>query len=160
MSDLPSEPPSEPPSELPHITVAAVVPRDGRLLMVKERSAGREVINQPAGHLENNETLLQAVVRETLEETRWQVRPTGVLGIYHYTSPNNNVTYVRVCFLADPLQEVPNAALDPDIIEPLWLTPDEIRQYGTQQLRSPIVVAAVDDYLRGICFPLSLICEP
>lgn len=146
-------------SELPHITVAAVIPRDGALLMVKEHSAGQEVINQPAGHLENNETLLQAVVRETLEETRWRIRPVGVLGLYHTTSASNNVTYVRVCFLADPLEEVANAPLDPDIITPLWLTPDEIREYGPQ-LRSPIVVAAVDDYLRGRNHPLSLICEP
>jgi len=145
--------------ELPHITVAAVVPNDGRLLMVKERSAGQEVINQPAGHLENNETLLQAVIRETLEETRWQIRPQAVLGLYHYTSASNNITYVRVCFLAEPLEEDPTAPLDPDIIEPLWLTPDQIRQRGAQ-LRSPIVVSAVDDYLRGISYPLSLVCEP
>lgn len=150
---------SESSSELPHITVAAVVPRDGRLLMVKERSAGQEVINQPAGHLENGETLLQAVLRETLEETRWRIRPISVLGLYHYTSTNNNITYVRVCFLADPLEEVANATLDPDIIEPLWMTPDEIRLCGPQ-LRSPIVVAAVDDYLRGTSYPLSLIGEP
>lgn len=150
---------SESSFDLPHITVAAVVPRDGRLLMVKEHSAGQQVINQPAGHLENGETLLQAVLRETLEETRWRIRPVAVLGLYHYTSTNNNITYVRVCFLADPLEEVANATLDPDIIEPLWMTPDEIRQCGPQ-LRSPIVVAAVDDYLRGISYPLSLIGEP
>jgi 8-oxo-dGTP pyrophosphatase MutT (NUDIX family) len=127
--------------------------------MVREQSAGREVINQPAGHLENRETLLQAVVRETLEETRWRITPTAVLGLYHYTSSNNNVTYVRVCFIAEPVEEVSNAPLDPDIIEPVWLTPDQIRASGPQ-LRSPIVVAAIEDYQRGISYPLSLIGEP
>ena len=146
-------------SELPHVTVAAVVPRGDRFLMVRERSAGLEVINQPAGHLENDETLLEAVVRETLEETRWRVEPVAVLGLYHYFSTSNHITYVRVCFLAEPVEEISNATLDPDIIEPLWLTGEDIRQYSGK-LRSPIVAAAVDDYQRGIRYPLSLICEP
>lgn len=146
-------------NDLPHITVAAVVPREDRFLMVRERSAGQEVINQPAGHLENDETLLEAVVRETLEETRWQVQPVAVLGLYHYTSTNNHITYVRVCFLAEPVKEIPTVSLDPDIIEPLWLTREDIRQ-SSGKLRSPIVAAAVDDYLRGIRYPLALICEP
>ena len=82
----------------PHITVATIVEDNGRFLMVEELKSGRTVLNQPAGHLDPNETLTEAAIRETLEETGWDVQPTGVLGIYLYTAPSNGVTYQRVCF--------------------------------------------------------------
>ena len=96
----------------PHITVATIVEDNGRFLMVEEHKAGRNVLNQPAGHLDPNETLTEAAVRETLEETGWDVEPTGVLGIYLYTAPSNGVTYQRVCFIAKPLKHHPDYQLD------------------------------------------------
>ena len=145
--------------ELPHITVATVVERDGRFLMVKEASGERIVYNQPAGHVEKQETLHAAAVRETLEETGWQVELTALLGIYHYTSPANKVTYIRHCFIARALHRDNNAVLDPDIIETMWLTEDEILQ-KRQQLRSPIVLQAIEHYRQGIHYPLAVINEP
>ena len=92
----------------PHITVATVIEDQGRFLLVEEMAEGRAVFNQPAGHLEANESLLQAALRETLEETGWDVELTGVTGIYLYTAPSNGITYQRVCFAAKPLQQRPN----------------------------------------------------
>lgn len=146
-------------SDLPHITVATVVPDGDRFLMVEENSNGRIVYNQPAGHLESGETLAQAALRETLEETGWHVRLEALLGIYHYTSSANNITYIRHCFIAAPLQEVENATLDPDIIAAMWLTEDDILARSAQ-LRSPIVLDAIRDYRRGIAHPLTVINDP
>jgi 8-oxo-dGTP pyrophosphatase MutT (NUDIX family) len=143
-------------SDLPHITVATVVERQGRFLMVKERSTGAIVYNQPAGHLENGESLIAAACRETLEETRWRIEVTALLGIYHYRSSANNVTYIRHCFIARALEEVPQSSLDPDIIEAVWLSRDEIADLQSRH-RSPIVMAAIDDFNQGISFPLTLI---
>lgn len=145
--------------ELPHITVATVVERDGHFLMVKETSGTEIVFNQPAGHVEKQETLFAAALRETLEETGWHVELTGLLGIYHYTSTANNVTYIRHCFIARALHKDDNAALDPDIIEAMWLSEDEILQ-KQQQLRSPIVLQAIEHYRLGISYPLAVINEP
>ncbi len=145
--------------ELPHITVATVVERDGRFLMVKEASGDQIVYNQPAGHVEKEETLFRAALRETFEETGWRVELTGLLGIYHYTSSANNITYVRHCFIASALEFDDKATLDPDIIETMWLSDDDIQQLAGQ-LRSPIVLQAIEHYRQGIHFPLSLINEP
>lgn len=144
--------------ELPHITVATVVEREGRFLMVKETSGDGIVFNQPAGHVEKQETLFAAALRETLEETGWHVELTGLLGVYHYTSAANNVTYIRHCFIAKALHQDSNAELDPDIIEAMWLTEEEILQ-RQEQLRSPIVIQAIEHYRQGLSFPLSLINE-
>lgn len=124
--------------------------------MVEERADGDVVFNQPAGHLEPGETLLQAARRETLEETGWEVELTHFLGLYQYVSSANEVSYIRSCFIATPVRAVPGRTLDPDIIRPHWLTIDEIRQLGTR-LRSPVVLRVLDDYLRGISYPLSTI---
>jgi ADP-ribose pyrophosphatase YjhB (NUDIX family) len=127
--------------------------------MVKEASGNQIVYNQPAGHVEKQETLSVAALRETFEETGWHVELTGLLGIYHYTSTANNITYIRHCFIANALDFDSTAQLDPDIIETMWLTEEEILQRKAQ-LRSPIVLQAVEHYRRGIQFPLSLINEP
>ncbi|WP_324709278.1 NUDIX hydrolase [Pseudomonas citronellolis] len=140
----------------PHITVATIVEDQGRFLLVEETSHGKAVLNQPAGHLEADESLLQAAVRETLEETGWEVELTAVTGIYLYTAPSNGVTYQRVCFAARPLRYRPELPLDDGIIGPRWLTRDEL-QARKDSWRSHLVARCIDDYLAGGRFPLALI---
>lgn len=144
---------------IPHVTVATVVEDQGRFLLVEEHAEGRVVLNQPAGHLEADETLIQAALRETLEETGWEVELTGVTGIYLYTAPTNGVTYQRVCFAARPLRHRPDLPLDHGIIGPRWLTRDELDECQGQW-RSALVARCIDDYLAGGSYPLSLIREP
>ncbi|WP_285961882.1 NUDIX hydrolase [Pseudomonas tohonis] len=143
----------------PHVTVATLVEDQGRFLMVEEISDGRAVLNQPAGHLEADESLIQAALRETLEETGWEVELTAVTGIYLYTAPSNGVTYQRVCFAARPLHHRPEHELDTGIIGPRWLTRDELLAHR-EQWRSPLIIRCIDDYLAGERFPLSLIRDP
>jgi ADP-ribose pyrophosphatase YjhB (NUDIX family) len=143
-------------SDYPHITVATVVEKDGKFLMVEERSDGALVYNQPAGHLELGESLLEAAVRETLEETRWQVEVNGFIGVYHFTSPANGITYVRHCFSARAVTERIDAQLDPDINQALWMDLNQIKQ-AQARLRSPLVLSAVEDFLTKPLYPLSLL---
>lgn len=140
----------------PHITVATIVEHQGAFLFVEEIKAGRAVLNQPAGHLEVNETLRQAAIRETLEETAWQVELTGVVGVYLYTAPSNGVTYQRVCFAARPLAHDPQRALDDGIVRALWLTRDELAGQP-QRWRSELVLRCVDDYLSGPLHDLAVV---
>ncbi len=140
----------------PHITVASVVEQDGKFLMVREKSDGVIVYNQPAGHLELNETLIEAATRETLEETGWRVEIKRFLGIYHYTSTTNGICYVRHCFIADPTEHVHDSELDSDILEALWLNLQEI-EARKSDLRSPMVLEVIDDYINGTHYPLSII---
>ena len=142
----------------PHITVATVVEDHGRFLLVEEMAEGRAVFNQPAGHLEANESLIEAALRETLEETGWEVELTAVIGIYLYTAPSNGVTYQRVCFAAKALREIPDSPLDEGIIGPRWLTREELASQP-QRWRSELVLRCIDDYLQGEHFPLGLIRE-
>ncbi|WP_371228487.1 NUDIX hydrolase [Pseudomonas sp. QE6] len=142
---------------LAHVTVATLVEDQGRFLLVEEISADKkQVFNQPAGHLEANETLLEAAVRETLEETGWDVELTAVTGIYLYTAPSNGVTYQRVCFAARPLRHHPERALDDGILGARWMTRDELAAQP-ERWRSHLVLRCIDDYLEGERFPLSLI---
>ncbi|MFC3606751.1 NUDIX hydrolase [Stutzerimonas tarimensis] len=141
---------------IPHVTVATVVEDQGRFLLVEEYADGKRVLNQPAGHLEANESLLQAALRETLEETGWEVELTGVTGIYLYTAPSNGVTYQRVCFAARPLRHRPELALDDGIIGPQWLSREEL-DARREQWRSELVPRCIDDYLAHGGGPLSLI---
>lgn len=140
----------------PHVTVATIVENDGRFLLVEETANGRAVFNQPAGHLEADESLIQAAVRETLEETGWDVEVTAVTGIYLYTAPSNGVTYQRVCFAARPLQQLDNYQLDDGIIGPQWLTREELAAQP-ERWRSELVLRCIDDYLGGERFPLALL---
>ena len=140
----------------PHITVATIVEHQGAFLFAEEIKAGRAVLNQPAGHLEANETLRQAAIRETLEETAWQVELTGVVGVYLYTAPSNGVTYQRVCFAARPLAHDPQRALDDGIVRALWLTRDELAGQP-QRWRSELVLRCVDDYLSGPLHDLAVV---
>lgn len=138
----------------PHITVACIITKEDRFLCVKEHIRTGIAINQPAGHLEANETLIEAAMRETLEETGWTIKVSELVGIYLYQAANG-VTYQRVCFAAEPLQQQ-SGELDPDIIEPLWLTLDELEQHAAL-LRSPLVKQSIHDYLAGSRHPLSLL---
>jgi len=140
----------------PDVTVATVVVRDGRLLCVEERSNGNLVINQPAGHLEPDESLLQAAVRETREETGWNVRVTHVVGAYQWKAPETGRHYMRFAFAAEPVDEIPGAKLDEGIVRALWLTPQELQAEAACH-RSPLVWRCVADYLGGSRYPLSLV---
>ena len=140
----------------PHITVATIVEADGRVLLVEDSKGGRLVLNQPAGHLEPNETLRQAALRETLEETGWTVELSGVVGIYLYTAPSNGVTYQRVCFAATPLTHDPQRTLDEGITGALWMTRDELVAQP-ERWRSELILRCIDDYLAGQPYDLAVV---
>ena len=140
------------------MTVAAVIERDSRFLLVREHSEGRLVYNQPAGHLEDNESLLEAVVRETLEETAWRFEPEAVIGIYRWRHPHSRQTYMRVSFSGRGTAHQPGRKLDPDIDSVVWMDIDEIRA-RRDELRSPLVLRTITDYLEGIAHPLSLLAD-
>ncbi|MGB1141037.1 MAG: NUDIX hydrolase [Halioglobus sp.] len=142
----------------PHVTVAVVVERDGRYLMVEERDkfSGEMVFNQPAGHLERDETLEQGALRECLEETGWQVELTGVLGVSTSASHGNGITYVRTTFCANALNEVAGATLDPDIHAVHWLSYEEITA-NSARMRSPLVIASIDRQRLGKQYSMDLI---
>jgi len=141
----------------PHVTVATVVVRDGRLLLVEERIDGRDVLNQPAGHLEAGESLAAAAVRETLEESGWTVRLSAFIGVYQWTAPDGT-DFLRFAFAADPVEHDPARPLDAGIVRALWMTPAEL-QASAARLRSPLVWEVVADYLGGKRHSLSLLKE-
>ncbi|WP_240318609.1 NUDIX hydrolase [Lysobacter sp. TY2-98] len=145
----------------PDVTVATVVVDGGRVLVVEERVAGRLVLNQPAGHLEPDEPLVEAAVRETREETGWDVRLTAFVGAYQWKAPSVSLggaerTYMRFAFLAEPLHFDPARALDDGIVRALWMTPAEL-QADAARHRSPLVWRVVADALAGRRFPLDLV---
>ncbi len=111
----------------PHVTVATVVVRDGRLLLVEEAIDGRQVLNQPAGHLEPDESLAAAAVRETLEETGWTVRLSAFIGTYQWTAPDGT-PFLRFAYAAEPVSHDPDRPLDDGILRALWLTPAELKE--------------------------------
>jgi len=141
----------------PHVTVATVVVRDGRLLLVEEAIDGRQVLNQPAGHLEPDESLAAAAVRETLEETGWTVRLSAFIGTYQWTAPDGT-PFLRFAYAAEALSHDPGRPLDTGILRALWLTPAELKA-DPARLRSPLVWQVVADYLAGQRHPLSLVKE-
>ena len=138
----------------PHVTVAAIIHQEGRFLLVEENDNDKIVINQPAGHLENNESLIEAVIRETLEETRWELSPSYISGIYRWIHDNGE-TYLRICFVGDVVKEHKELNLDTGIERAIWLTKQEV--YEHPRLRSPLVIKSIRDYLNGEKYPLSLI---
>jgi ADP-ribose pyrophosphatase YjhB (NUDIX family) len=142
----------------PHLTVAAVIENAGRFLLVQERISGQSVYNQPAGHLEDKESLVDAVIRETLEETAWHFKPEAIIGIYRWRHPDNQESFIRVSFRGQTLYHDPDAELDDCIERILWLTHKEIRQQQ-EKLRSPMVMRSIDDYLSGESWPLSLLID-
>lgn len=140
----------------PHTTVAAIVEQDGRFLLVEEETTDGIRLNQPAGHVENGESLLEAVIRETREETAYRFKPQSLLGIYHWRHPLKDITYLRFAFIGLADDHQPDQSLDDGIIRAVWMTPEEIRASQARH-RSPQVLACVEHYLAGQHFPLHVI---
>jgi 8-oxo-dGTP pyrophosphatase MutT (NUDIX family) len=140
----------------PEITVAALVQRQDRFLMVEERSSGRMVINQPAGHLEDGESLAEAVIRETLEETAWTVEPEAVTGVYLWRNPETGASFLRVGFAVRCVRHHPERPLDDGIQRALWMSRGDLKA-ARDRLRSPLVMSCIDDYLAGRRYPLDIL---
>jgi len=142
----------------PTLTVATVVERDGRFLLVEEETRDGLRLNQPAGHVEIGESIVTAAARETLEEAAWQVDPTALVGIYQWGSPQNGTAFVRFTFAATPRAHEPARRLDSGIVRALWLTYDDIAARRDLH-RSPLVLRSLDDYRAGHRWPLGLIAK-
>jgi 8-oxo-dGTP pyrophosphatase MutT (NUDIX family) len=140
----------------PNVTVAAVIEQDGKFLLVEEHTSQGLLFNQPAGHLEAHESLVTAVVRETLEESAWDFEPQHLVGIYRWHAPASDTTYLRFAFGGKLLAHHANRALDEGIVRAVWMTPEEIRA-TTSRHRSPLILRCVEDYLAGKRYPLELI---
>ena len=140
----------------PNVTVAAVIEREGKFLLVEEETSQGLCFNQPAGHLEAEESLLVAVVREVLEESAYSFTPQYLLGIYRWHSPESDTTYLRFAFTGAITEHDATRQLDAGILQAVWLQPDEIR--ATQERhRSPLVLRCIEDYLVGKRYPLDLL---
>lgn len=143
----------------PNVTVAAVIERDGRFLLVEEETSDGLRLNNPAGHLDCGETPEQACTRETLEETAYRFTPSALVGIYlsrQCTGAGGDTTYLRFAFCGTLGDCDPHRKLDTGIVRTLWLTPDEIRTSAARH-RSPQLVQCMDDYLVGTRYPMALI---
>ena len=138
----------------PRVTVATLVERDGRFLFVEERIAGKLVLNQPAGHLDPHESIVQAAVRETLEETGWTVRIDALVAVDQYQAAN--LAFLRFAFAATALHHDADRALDTGIERAVWLSRSELIVRADEH-RSSLVLAGVDAYLAGVRVPVSLL---
>ncbi len=140
----------------PHVTVAAVIEQDNKFLLVEEHTNNGIAFNQPAGHLENGESILTAVKREVNEETAWQFKPESITAIQLWRKTPESPSFLRVCFAGKVHSFDAEQPLDNDIIATHWLTREQI--IGKQsQLRSPLVLNTIDAYLKGEHYPLSLL---
>ncbi len=146
----------------PSLTVAAVIERGGQFLLVEEEDEGRMLFNQPAGHLEQYESLVEGCRREVLEESAWHFQPRALVGIYRWRKPDSatgdGVTYVRVAFCGDLGGHEPGRKLDTGIVRAVWLDPEEIRGLR-ERLRSPLVLRCMEDYLAGRRFALDALVD-
>lgn len=141
---------------MPHATVAAIVEDNGKFLLVEEITERGNRFNQPAGHLEDNETLVEAVIRETLEETAYTFKPESLLGVYHWKHEHNDTTYLRFAYIGSVSNHQPHQTLDEGIIRAVWMSAEEIRK-NAMLMRSPQVLTCIEDYLSGQQFPLSVV---
>jgi 8-oxo-dGTP pyrophosphatase MutT (NUDIX family) len=142
----------------PEVTVAAIAEQDGRFLMVEERISGRLVINQPAGHLEDGESLVDAVVRETREETAWRLQPEALVGVYLWRNPDNGRSFLRFAFCGSVDDHHPAQPLDKGIVRALWANHEQLLAQSAR-LRSPLVLRCLEDYLLGKRQPLATVAS-
>lgn len=140
----------------PHATVCSIVERAGKFLIVEEDVEGDIVYNQPAGHLDPGEDLIEAVIRETREETAWLFEPQALVGVYLWQQPGTERTFLRFSFCGSCSDHDKNQALDAGILNALWLSRDELVQQK-EKLRSPMVIQCIDDYLSGQQYPLEML---
>jgi 8-oxo-dGTP pyrophosphatase MutT (NUDIX family) len=140
----------------PNVTVAALIERDGRFLLVEEETEDGLRFNQPAGHLDEGESLVAACAREALEETAWSFTPTSLVGIYQWPRPQGDITYLRFAFSGELGVHDSARTLDTGILRAVWMTPEEIGA-TVERHRSPLVSQCVSDYLAGRRFPLELL---
>ncbi len=142
-----------------HVTVASVIEHNGKYLMVKEMANGLTVYNQPAGHWEVDETLIDAAIRETQEETAWGFIPDSLVGIYRWKHPEKDEVYLRVTFSGTAQNHQPDQPLDNGIIEALWMTREEIEALPEIERRSAMVLKSIEDYENGCRCDLSILSE-
>ena len=149
-------------SARPSVTVAAVIERGGQFLLVEEEDEGRTAYNQPAGHLEQHESLVEGCKREVLEESAWHFRPSELVGIYRWSKPRRaadaEVSYLRFAFCGELGEHEPERKLDAGIVRAVWLDIDEIRA-SRERHRSPLVLRCVEDYLAGRRYALELLTD-
>jgi ADP-ribose pyrophosphatase YjhB (NUDIX family) len=140
----------------PNVTVAALIEREGSFLLVEEETEGGLRFNQPAGHLDEGESLVTACAREALEETAWNFTPTALVGVYQWQRPQGDITYLRFAFSGELGAHEEGRELDAGIQRAVWMTPEEIRASADRH-RSPLVWQCMSDYLGGRRFPLELL---
>ncbi len=140
----------------PNVTVAAVIERDGKFLLVEEETEAGLAFNQPAGHLEANESLVDAVIRETLEESAYHFKPTHLVGVYNWKHPDKDVTYLRFAFTGELRGFEAERQLDTGIVAARWLTLDTIRAVQARH-RSPLILRCIEDLIAGKRYPLDLL---
>jgi 8-oxo-dGTP pyrophosphatase MutT (NUDIX family) len=140
----------------PELTVAAIVEHEGHFLLVEERAGNRMVFNQPAGHVERGEQFIDAVVRETLEETAWTFHPEALVGIYLWEQPERHRSFLRATFCGRVSDHDPNRRLDDGIERAVWLSREQIVARD-ERLRSPMVLRCIDDYLDGARYPVDVV---
>lgn len=140
----------------PHATVAAVIEQDNRFLIIEEEVAGEIQYNQPAGHVEDGESFIDAVVRETLEEAARDFTPDFVTGVYLWKHPGNQESFLRIAFSGQVSAHYPDQELDDGIISTHWMSRDDVAVLG-DRLRSPMVLHCIDDYIAGKQYPLDLL---
>ena len=142
----------------PDVTVAAVIERDGRFLLVEEHTEAGLLFNQPAGHLEAYETIIAAVAREALEESAWEFVPERLIAIYRWQASSSDTTYLRFAFSGRLGAHHADRALDSGIVRAVWLTAEEVRRNRARH-RSPLVIRCMEDYLAGKSTPLDVIVD-
>ncbi|MCE5181102.1 MAG: NUDIX hydrolase [Betaproteobacteria bacterium] len=142
----------------PNVTVAAVIEQDGKFLLVEEETDDGIRLNQPAGHWEPDETLVQGAIRETLEETAYHFNPEWLQGVYSWRHARKDITYLRFTFVGSVRNHEPQRQLDKGILRAVWLSPDEIRA-STERHRSPLILRCVEDHLAGKRYPLELVAH-
>jgi 8-oxo-dGTP pyrophosphatase MutT (NUDIX family) len=148
----------------PSATVAAIIEKNGKFLLVEEHTSEGLRLNNPAGHLDEGETLIEACAREAMEETTHPFKPTRLIGVYmsrfqrpaHKDTPSQDVTYLRFAFCGELGDAQAERSLDTGIVRTLWMTPEEIRA-SAERHRSPLIIQCMEDYLSGQRFPLDLI---